>query len=195
MYAVSSMLISDSVLCPERGVASSDFEKLVQRFVARQQQNDAENVVNWNEMKRWWIEAVNSLFNQIDAWLNSLIQSGSVESLRKSIQLTEQDLGRYDIESLELLLASRRLTFEPVGTMLIGAFGRVEVSGPNGKVVLLLLNTDNTVAPEKRRSHAAWFIAHPAQNLRPLAKSRPELRSLTEESFQQLFTDLFCIDR
>lgn len=184
-----------SVLSQERAVADSDFEKLVQQFAERQLKNDAENVVDWNEMKRWWVGMVDDLFSQIDAWLRPLILSGSVKSIRKSVQLTEQDLGRYDIASLELLLASRKLTLEPVGTMLIGAFGRIEVSGPNGTAVLLLLNTDNKVPPNDKRAHVAWFIAHPAQSLRSLPKTRLERRPLTQESFQQLFTDLFGISR
>jgi len=69
-----------------------------------------------------------------DGFSLSLIQSGSVRSIRKTTQLTEEDLGRYDVESLELVLASRKLTFEPIETMLIGAFGRIEVSGPTGKL-------------------------------------------------------------
>jgi hypothetical protein len=179
----------------ERDVADPNFEQLVQQFAERQQRADAENVVDWKEMKDWWVQTVHDLFNQIDGWLHSLIQSGSVKSLRKTTKLMEQDLGRYDIESLELQLSSRKLTFDPVGTMLIGAFGRIEVSGPNGKAVLLLLNTDKAVPPNERRAHVAWFITHPVPNFRQLPRTQPEFRSLTQDSFQQLFTDLFGINR
>ena len=175
-------------------MANPDFEKLVLRFAERQQKDDAENVVDWNEMKGWWVKVVHDLFNQIDGWLNSLIQSGSVQSFRKSTQLTEEALGVYDVESLELVLASRKLTFKPVGTMLIGAFGRIEVSGPNGQAVLLLLNTNNNVPLKEKRAHVSWFVGHPARNLRPLSKTGLDLRALTQDSFQQLFTDLFGID-
>ena len=176
-------------------MADPEFEKLVQQFAERQQKTDAESVVNWQEMKIWWVKTVRDLFTQIDGWLHSLISSGSVKSVRTTIQLMEQDLGRYDIESLQLELASQRMTFKPVGTMLIGAFGRIEVSGPNGKAVLLLLNTDNKVPPNERRSHVAWFVTHPAPSFRPTIRSRPDLRPLTQDSFQQLFTDLFGINR
>lgn len=179
----------------EDSVAAPDFEELVQRFAERQQKADAENVVDWNEMKTWWLKAVHDLFNEVDTWLHSLIQSGSVKSVRMTMKLMEQDLGSYDIESLELHLASRSLIFKPVGTMLIGAFGRIEVSGPNGKAVLLLLNTNDKVPAKERRAHVAWFITHPAPNLRPTLRSPPELRLLTQDSFQQLFTDLFGISR
>jgi hypothetical protein len=176
-------------------MADPEFEKLVQQFAEREQLAEAEGVVNWQEMKIWWIKAVHDLFDEIDAWLRSLINTGSVKSFRPLTQLTEQDLGRYDIESLELQLASRKLTFRPVGTMLIGAFGRIEVSGPNGNAVLLLLNTDNKAPPKERRANVAWFITRPSPSLRPPPRSRPELKALTEDSFQQLFADLFGIVR
>jgi hypothetical protein len=176
-------------------VADPEFEKLVQHFAERQQKADTDDVVDWEEMKNWWIKAVHDLFSQIDVWMHSLIQSGSVKSARTTMEMTEEDLGRYKIESLELRLASRKLTFKPEGTMLIGAFGRVEVSGPNGKAVLLLLNTDNKVPSMERRAHVAWFITHPAPSFRPPTRTRPELRPLTQDSFQQLFTDLFGIGR
>jgi hypothetical protein len=179
----------------ERSVADPEFEKLVQQFAERQQKVNAEDTVDWEEMKHWWVQTVHGLFNQIDGWLHSLIQSGSVKSTRKTTKLIEEDLGAYDIESLEIQLASRKLTFEPVGTMLIGAFGRIEVSGPNGKAVLLLLNPDDKIPPKDRRAHVSWFITHPAPNFRPSTRTRPELRPLTQDSFQQLFTDLFGINR
>jgi len=179
----------------ERGVADPDFEKLVQQFAEGQQKADAENIVDWKEMKNWWVQIVHDLFNQIDGWLHSLIESGSVKSLRKTTKLREQDLGGYDIESLEIQVASRKLAFVPVGTMLIGAFGRIEVNGPNGKAVLVLLNTDNKVPPQERRAHVAWFITHPAPSFRPVPRIRPELRPLTEASFQELFTDRYGISR
>jgi hypothetical protein len=178
----------------EYSVADPEFEKLVQQFAERQQKADAEDVVDWEEMKNWWGQTVHNLFDQIDGWLRSLIQSGYIKSLRKSTQLIEEDLGAYDIESLELQLASRKLTFDPVGTVLIGAYGRIEVSGPNGKAVLLLLNTDSKIQPQERRAHVAWFITHPAANFRLLPKTRPELLPLTQDSFQQLFTDLFGVN-
>jgi len=176
-------------------VADPEFEKLVQHFAEQQQKAGTDDVVDWEEMKNWWIKAVHDLFNQIDGWLHSLILSGSVKSARATMELTEEDLGRYKIESLELQLASRKLIFKPEGTMLIGAFGRVEVTGPNGKAVLLLLNTDSKVPPTERRAHVAWFITRPAPSFRPPPRSRPELRPLTQDSFQQLFTDLFGISR
>ncbi|MDB6106256.1 MAG: hypothetical protein JWO52_6255 [Gammaproteobacteria bacterium] len=176
-------------------MADPEFEKLVQRFAERQQRIDAEDAVDWEEMKNCWVQTVHGLFNQIDGWLHSLIQSGSVKSIRKTTKLIEESLGAYDIESLEIQLAARKLTFEPVGTMLIGAFGRIEVSGPTGKAVLLLLNPDNKVPPKERRAHAAWFITHPALSSRSLPRNRPELRPMTQNSFQQLFTDLFGINR
>lgn len=186
------MHISTPDLSEEHTVADADFEKLVQQFAERHREDDAAHPVDWEEMKRWWVTKVHELFDQIDGWLRPLTESGAVQSSRGRTLLTEEDLGHYEIESLQLQVASRSLRFEPVGTMLIGAFGRIEVQGPNGSAVLLLLSTVTDGSPGQRRSNVHWFISHPAD---PRPRTRANLRPLTQDSFQQLFTDLFGISR
>lgn len=149
--------------------------------------------MNWQELRAWWTLKVTQLFDQIEEWLRPLIDLGAIKSTRGSMQLTEQDIGQYDIELLQLQLASRKLTFKPEGTMLVGAYGRIEVSGPTGKVVLLLRDTDKNVPLKEKRAHVDWFITRPMPELRSLPRNWPERRPWTEESFQQMFTDLFGI--
>jgi hypothetical protein len=178
------------IRCPlERSVADTDFEKRVKQFA------NTENAVDWAAERNWWIQQVHELFNQIEGWLRPLIDSGPVTFSRTKIQLDEEDLGRYSIDSLELWLSGRKLTFKPVGTMLIGAFGRIDISGPNGKAVLLLRSTDDKVQAHERRAHAAWFISPPAPapGVRVSPRSKPEPRQFDLDSFQQMFTDLFGI--
>lgn len=182
-------------------MADPDFEKLVQQFA----EAEAASTVNWGEIRDRWIQQVRELFDQIEVWLRPLIVGGTVQASRPPRVLTEEDLGTYTLQSLLLQLASRKLVLEPVGTMLIGAFGRIEATGPNGTAVLLLLNTDKTLPPKDRWQSVSWFITYPSpqvllrarpfggQSLPPVPRS--ESRPLTQDSFQQLFADLFGIRR
>ena len=172
-------------------MSEREFEKLVRDFARAAE----ENAVNWEEMKKWWLLEAHNLFDLIEQWLGPLIQSQAVKATRPKVYLTESELGRYPIESLRLTLAGRDLTFAPEGTMLVGAFGRIEANGPRGNAALLLLNTDDSLPPAKRREQVAWFIAHPAAALGQPRRTPPDLRPLTEQSFQQLFADLFGITR
>jgi hypothetical protein len=174
-------------------VPDPEFERRVQQFAEKQKEAATENAVDLKVTKDAWVKAVHDLFDQIHAWLGSVIQSGAVKSSRPRTYLAEESLGRYEIETLQLQLASKKMTFRPVGTLLIGAFGRIEVSGPKGKAVLLLLNTNKTVPPSERRLHVGWFIAPPAPVVRSVPRAQTEMKPLTEDSFQQLFADLFGI--
>jgi len=179
----------------EYSMPNPEFEDLVRRFAERQERAEREDAVDWQELRSWWTRKVTQLFDQIEAWLRPLIDSGAIKSTRHPMQLTEEDIGQYDVESLQLQLASRKLTFRPEGTMLVGAFGRIEVSGPTGKTVLLLRDADKDVPLKGKRTHVDWFIARPIPELRSQPRNRQERRPLTEDSFQQMFTDLFGISR
>ncbi len=182
-------------------VADPDFEKLVQQFA----EAEAASAVNWDEIRDRWIQQVRELFDQIEVWLSPLIVGGTVQVSRPPRILMEEDLGTYTVQSLLLQLASRKLVLEPIGTMLIGAFGRIEATGPNGTAVLLLLNTDKTLPPQDRWQSVSWFISYPSSQFLPRPRpiggqslppiSRSESRPLTQDSFQQLFADLFGIRR
>lgn len=174
-------------------MADSEFEKLVKEFAKQQERTEAANAVDFQEMKDWWTKKVHDLFDQLDAWLCSLINSGSVKSLRTRTTLSELDLGSYEIESLELQLVSQKLTLKPVGTMLIGAHGRIDVTGPAGKVTLLLLDTQENTPCKERRNNVDWFIREPSASLQQNLINKPKPRQLTQDSFQQLFADLFGI--
>lgn len=172
---------------------SRNFEDRVKQFAEEQEKVDAENAVDWKAVKDDWIKAVRELFDQITGWLKPLIESGSLRAARSHISCEEQDLGPYKIEALELQLASKKMTFKPVGTVLIGAWGRIDVTGPTGKAALLLLNTDKSAPPKERRLHLGWFIGRPIAAGVVLPRTRPELKPLTEDSFEGLFEDLFGI--
>jgi hypothetical protein len=174
-------------------MASSDFERLVLEFAKKNKQEAAEEAVDWDEQRKWWIQRAQQLFDQIESWLRPLIDSGTVTSVRSKVFLNEQDLGRYEIESLKLELAGRNLTIVPEGSMFIGVFGSMAVSGPRIKAVLLLLNTDKDVPPTRRRDHTEWFITQPSPIGLAARRARPERHLLTEQSFKDLFAAAFGI--
>ena len=174
-------------------MADPDFDKLVQDFAARSKKPEADIAIEWDEIKRSWIKATTTLYDQVDAWLQSLIESGSVKSSRRTAQAGEDELGPYEIPSLTLQVGGKDVTFLPVGTLLLGALGRIEVSGPFGRAALLLMGTDGNVPAEKQREHGSWFIAYPLREVGVVARGRANLTPWTRESFQQTFADLLGI--
>jgi hypothetical protein len=173
-------------------VPNSEFEKLVKQF-AEKKKPDADMEREFRAAtKQQWISSVRALYDEINGWLHPLIDSKAVKLSRRLIKTHEQSLGQYEIESLEITLASKKLVFKPVGTVLVGAYGRIEVTGPKGSTTLLLLATDNTLPPSERRKNVNWYIANVVKNLYTRVPKNPP-QMLDKAMFEQLFTDLFGI--
>ncbi len=173
-------------------MASSDFEKLVKEFASQQEVSKAENIRLREETVQWWQDKITALYNSIETWLQPLVQSQAVVPSRQRIPISEESIGAYQVDALILSVASKRLEFKPKGTMLIGAFGRVDISGPNGNASLLLLPTDPKAPASERRQHVEWFVMKDI-GLQRTRGSQPAHRRLDKENFEQLFTDLFGI--
>lgn len=160
----------------------STFENLVHRFATSQEDEDS---ARWEERRIWWQNKVGELETQVKEWLRPLIDSGTIKFSQWTVRITEETLGTYSIPTVQIELRHRNLWLRPIGSVIVGGFGRINVDGPAGNAMLILTNERDDIQPDKRRAEAEWFIAHP--------KRPTELRILTRESFEQLFTDLFGI--
>lgn len=69
-------------------------------------------------------------------WLAGFIERMKPE--RVPINITEEQLGTYSVDSLTLTVGPNRLQFAPVGTILIGTRGRIDLqSGQNTAMFIL----------------------------------------------------------
>lgn len=64
----------------------------------------------------------------------------------EEIELNEEFSGPYKVKAMRLRIGKSVITFKPVGTMLIGSKGRVDVSGPRGESRLVLIDKNVTSA-------------------------------------------------
>jgi len=158
----------------------SAFEDLVRRHA---KQKSDKPPVDWEERKNWWQGQMNALLDDIAGWLAPLIDDHTIAFTRQDVQRREETLGAYQIKSGLIKLGNETLSLNPVGSAIIGGFGRVDVKGPNGTVLFLLCAPDPDVPTERLRDSAKWFCAHPQQ--------RTKLHPLTKESFEKIFSDLF----
>jgi hypothetical protein len=169
-----------------------DFKKLVEEQAARERSAEADLAASVQKRGEIWPRRVQELLTQIGQWIGPLVESGSLRYDRKKVLLHEEALAAYEAEAASIRLGGKTLRIDPVGTYLIGAFGRIDVTGPIGKVVWLLLGSDI--------ESAAWHIAHPVAAAGPRPLRAPSTRAmratfepLTKESFEQLFVDLLGI--
>ena len=68
------------------------------------------------------------------------IKTGEIKVHYRDIELNEENIGSYSARQMILKIGRQEITMTPVGTLIIGAKGRVEVVGPAGRTRLLLVD-------------------------------------------------------
>lgn len=124
-------------------MSKSDFDA----FVKRQQVDEKENVAfNPKQQLSEWLDYLNALYRLVEGHLQSYLESGAAKITRRDIQLNEEFIGTYTASELILTIGRSTITFTPIGTLLIGTKGRVDVQGPLGTARLTLVDKKVTNA-------------------------------------------------
>ncbi len=118
-------------------MATTDFD----RFVARQQQAAAEvAAIDWENERDEWLEHLNSLHTKVKSLLIKYLRSGQITAESVQVILNEENIGLYEAPQMVLRIGGQQVNLVPVGTLLIGAKGRVDVIGPAGRGEILLVD-------------------------------------------------------
>lgn len=109
--------------------------------------------MDWRLRREKWLTELAGILQRIEAWL----RQGGVsqdEIERFPLEISEETLGRYTATGLRVQIGAAVVTFRPIGSVLIGACGRIDVS------------SDQPGTPGVK------LIAEPAPNAEP-ATGRP----------------------
>ena len=115
---------------------------LKEKLAERAKLQEKEKAIDWEERKALWLEQVAKLYDGLEQWFQEYIHDAYMTFRRaKKASLTEKDIGSYEIEILEIDIQDDIVVFEPVGTNVIGASGRIDVylRGHKADHVMLLL--------------------------------------------------------
>ncbi len=170
-------------------------------FVKRQQPASSEGEpVDWAKERDDWLGHLKELYDQTETFLVDYIKAGEIKVNYREITLNEENIGSYSAPQMILKIGRQEITMTPVGTLLIGAKGRVEVVGPAGRTRLVLVNSEAsgptikvTVSiggkPEPRTTEAASKEIKWAWKI---ATSPPSIQyiELTQESLFQALMEV-----
>jgi hypothetical protein len=110
------------------------------------QQNDAVDEtqrIDWNTRKTEWLRQLQKFYEQIEDYLANYKNKGvSFEFENKGI--SEDPIGSYDARRMLVNIKGQEVEFDPVGTNLIGARGRVDMNGRRGTVRFVLVGKTST---------------------------------------------------
>jgi hypothetical protein len=124
-------------------MAAQDSKTEFDAFV-RAQQESAQPDIDWNRQRDEWLVYLDRLYNEIHSLLSSYTQSGQIQLQYQKVELNEEEIGTYQARRLIIKIGGKEIVLEPIGTLLIGTKGRVDVTGPAGKTRFILVDKDAT---------------------------------------------------
>ncbi len=98
----------------------------------------AERSVDWEGRKQRWTDAVRSLYRQIEKWLVRSIDERTVLIEKKDVALEEEHIGRYSVQSMFLKIGADIVELKPVGALIVGCRGRVDIILRNRSVSFVI---------------------------------------------------------
>lgn len=113
-------------------------------FIAEQTAKSDESRADRDNKIKEWEQQLDRLYQTVETFLRSYIEEGKVRRHYGEKQLHEEFLGSYQAKSLVVEIGSNKIYFDPVGTLLIGAKGRVDMIGNYGTVKFVLVPQDSS---------------------------------------------------
>jgi hypothetical protein len=197
MGLVAALACEQAVFAQEQNMvrAGRDFDSFVknQRQVA-----EAEKSFDKDATISEWRHNLTNLYEKLRVYINDYIESGYIKFETHPITLSEEFLGPYQVEQATIKIGNKKIELTPVGTLLIGSKGRVDVKGSagSGRLVLVGKNSygggqveiriveSNTSNQPHARKEIDWTWK--------IATSPPAVRlnDLNKESFEQLILEV-----
>ena len=129
-------------------MAQQEFSEFVRRKTERVK---AEEAVDWAKRRADWLQELEELYARMEGHLEPYTQAGEIRIERTPMQLREDHLGTYDAEKLTFKIGREKVVAKPIGTLLIGASGRVDLSGSRKTLKIVLLAKGGPVLTTKVR--------------------------------------------
>lgn len=167
----------------------------------RSQQQPAHPEVDWDKERDEWLGYLGQLYKRIQAFLKAYIDSGQILLEYRPIELSEENIGVYTTQEILLRIGRGQVVIRPVGTLLIGLKGRVDVVGSRGTASIVLVDERATQLGDMIREFSGVGGSLPMVPRDPdrsikwewKAITRPPLRrffDLTKESFFQMIMEV-----
>ncbi len=125
-------------------MAEHEFSEFVRRKRARVQSESGE-AIDWAKRTAEWLRELDELYVSMERHLRPYTQAHEIQIERTPIQLSEDHLGTYNADKLTFKIGRDKIVAKPIGTLLIGARGRVDLSGARKTLKIVLLGKGGPV--------------------------------------------------
>ncbi|WP_179153006.1 hypothetical protein [Chromohalobacter israelensis] len=120
-------------------MSKKDFEEFLNKHATK----TPEKEIDWEEQKEEWLDYIKQFYNSVEEWLEPYRADGKVSYEFKPLMLHEENIGTYEVDAMHVNFAGQKVTLEPIGTLLIGTKGRIDLEGARGRVQFILADKDS----------------------------------------------------
>jgi len=120
-------------------MSKKDFEELLRKHESK----PTEKEIDWEKQKIDWLGFIKSFYDQVEGWFAPYGAAGKLSYEYRKAQITEEYIGTYDVNVMVVDFAGQKLTLEPLGTLLIGTKGRIDMEGARGRIQFILADKDS----------------------------------------------------
>ena len=145
------------------------FDDFVKRRLNEAQTIGSSKDVDWDKTREEWIRSLNGLYSKMEKYLKKYTEADQIQVAREKIQISEEYLGNYEAEKLTIQIGIDKVVAKPIGRMMIGAAGRVDLIGARGMLRIVLLDKGQPATRtrieigRKPEEETGW---HPIQSIK-----------------------------
>jgi hypothetical protein len=144
------------------------FDDFVQREIeaARKAGRDS---IDWEAEKSEWLRHLDDLYYRVKMFLKQYIDAGQITTRFGTVELNEEHLGPYTAPSMIITIGAKAVALEPVGTVMAGSRGRIDVTCnlARGQMILIESGTvaqlipssgiGRTLLADKKLTEGRWI--------------------------------------
>ncbi len=119
-------------------------KKSFEEFVNEQTAMSKKGGVDWAKTLSEWREHLGEFYQFVEGFLAKYVADGKISVQRKKKSINEEFIGTYDVDALFVSIGGIVVRFDPIGTVLLGVKGRVDMIGPRGTVRFVLVDKDSS---------------------------------------------------
>jgi len=110
-----------------------------EEFLKKQKEADekASKKVDWAKRKEKYLKSIDSLYSEVNNWLASFVSKGLIQIITIEFEIQEENIGTYKVKRLEIKIGKDKITLNPKGTLILGSFGRIDMRGPKGDLIMV----------------------------------------------------------
>ena len=133
-------------------MAIDSFEEFLKK------KNRDEKPIDWALRKTNWLNSVDEFYRNVNNWLTPFIKGSLLNIERNDMQIYEQYIGHYYAPKLDIRIGNDIVSLTPKGTMIAGAYGRIDLRGPKSEIIILEEKWNSWKFISKYNADNSWNV-------------------------------------